>query len=113
MIEATLDRFAGHRSRKDGLMLLGIGLRTLSGKLKAYGYAPAGPLAGQGADEPRQYGDMEAHQTICQTYELPCPDRQKLPLQRRQARRCAHGEITRGFGEGKTSKDGRRVKLVK
>jgi DNA-binding NtrC family response regulator len=38
MIEATLDRFAGHRART--AEALGIGLRTLSGKLKAYGYAP-------------------------------------------------------------------------
>ncbi len=38
MIEATLDRFAGHRAKT--AEALGIGLRTLSGKLKAYGYAP-------------------------------------------------------------------------
>ncbi len=38
MIEATLERFAGHRART--AEALGIGLRTLSGKLKAYGYAP-------------------------------------------------------------------------
>jgi transcriptional regulator with GAF, ATPase, and Fis domain len=38
MIEATLDRFSGHRAKT--AEALGIGLRTLSGKLKAYGYAP-------------------------------------------------------------------------
>ena len=38
MIEATLDRYAGHRART--AEALGIGLRTLSGKLKGYGYAP-------------------------------------------------------------------------
>jgi DNA-binding NtrC family response regulator len=38
MIEATLERFAGHRART--AEALGIGIRTLSGKLKAYGYAP-------------------------------------------------------------------------
>ncbi len=38
MIEATLDRFAGHRART--AEALGIGIRTLSGKLKAYGYGP-------------------------------------------------------------------------
>jgi len=38
MIEATLERFAGHRAKT--AEALGIGLRTLSGKLKAYGYAP-------------------------------------------------------------------------
>ncbi len=38
LIEATLDRFAGHRAKT--AEALGIGLRTLSGKLKAYGYAP-------------------------------------------------------------------------
>ncbi len=38
LIEATLDRFAGHRAKT--AEALGIGLRTLSGKLKQYGYAP-------------------------------------------------------------------------
>lgn len=38
MIEATLDRFAGHRAKT--AEALGIGLRTLSGKLKEYGYGP-------------------------------------------------------------------------
>ncbi|HEX4142898.1 MAG TPA: sigma-54 dependent transcriptional regulator [Pirellulales bacterium] len=38
MIEATLDRYAGHRAKT--AEALGIGLRTLSGKLKGYGYAP-------------------------------------------------------------------------
>lgn len=38
LIEATLDHFDGHRART--AEALGIGLRTLSGKLKEYGYAP-------------------------------------------------------------------------
>jgi len=38
LIEATLERFAGHRAKT--AEALGIGLRTLSGKLKDYGYGP-------------------------------------------------------------------------
>jgi DNA-binding NtrC family response regulator len=38
LIEATLERFDGHRAKT--AEALGIGLRTLSGKLKQYGYAP-------------------------------------------------------------------------
>lgn len=38
LIEATLERFNGHRAKS--AQALGIGIRTLSGKLKAYGYAP-------------------------------------------------------------------------
>ncbi len=38
MIEATLERFGGHRAKT--AQALGIGLRTLSGKLRQYGYAP-------------------------------------------------------------------------
>jgi DNA-binding NtrC family response regulator len=38
LIEATLERFNGHRGKT--AQALGIGIRTLSGKLKAYGYAP-------------------------------------------------------------------------
>lgn len=38
LIEATLDRFDGHRAKT--AQALGIGIRTLSGKLKSYGYAP-------------------------------------------------------------------------
>jgi transcriptional regulator with GAF, ATPase, and Fis domain len=38
LIEATLERFAGHRAKT--AEALGIGIRTLSGKLRAYGYAP-------------------------------------------------------------------------
>ena len=38
LILATLDHFDGHRSKT--AEALGIGIRTLSGKLKAYGYAP-------------------------------------------------------------------------
>jgi len=38
LIESTLDHFEGHRAKT--AEALGIGLRTLSGKLKEYGYAP-------------------------------------------------------------------------
>jgi DNA-binding NtrC family response regulator len=38
LIEATLERFGGHRAKT--AQALGIGIRTLSGKLKAYGYGP-------------------------------------------------------------------------
>ncbi len=38
LIESTLEKFAGHRART--AQALGIGLRTLSGKLKEYGYKP-------------------------------------------------------------------------
>ena len=38
LIEATLERFDGHRAKT--AQALGIGLRTLSGKLRQYGYAP-------------------------------------------------------------------------
>jgi transcriptional regulator with PAS, ATPase and Fis domain len=37
-IVATLERFGGHRAKT--AEALGIGIRTLSGKLRAYGYAP-------------------------------------------------------------------------
>jgi DNA-binding NtrC family response regulator len=38
LIEETLERFAGHRAKTAAA--LGIGVRTLSGKLKQYGYSP-------------------------------------------------------------------------
>ncbi|MEM9658599.1 MAG: helix-turn-helix domain-containing protein, partial [Planctomycetota bacterium] len=38
MIVATLERYQGHRGRT--AEALGIGVRTLSGKLRSYGYAP-------------------------------------------------------------------------
>ncbi|MBX7169201.1 MAG: sigma-54 dependent transcriptional regulator [Pirellulales bacterium] len=38
LIESTLERFGGHREKT--AKALGIGIRTLSGKLKTYGYAP-------------------------------------------------------------------------
>ena len=38
MIIATLNRFDGHRAKT--ALALGIGVRTLSGKLRTYGYAP-------------------------------------------------------------------------
>src|SRR6185436_18883933 len=38
MIEATLEHFAGHRAK--AAEALGIGIRTLTNKLRQYGYAP-------------------------------------------------------------------------
>jgi DNA-binding NtrC family response regulator len=38
LIEATLEKFGGHRAK--AAQVLGIGIRTLSGKLREYGYAP-------------------------------------------------------------------------
>jgi DNA-binding NtrC family response regulator len=38
LIEATLDHYGGHRART--AKALGIGVRTLTGKLRQYGYAP-------------------------------------------------------------------------
>jgi DNA-binding NtrC family response regulator len=49
MIVATLEHFGGHRART--AEALGIGVRTLSGKLRAYGYAPhARQFADAGSD---------------------------------------------------------------
>jgi DNA-binding NtrC family response regulator len=38
LIESTLEHYGGHRAKT--AEALGIGIRTLSGKLKEYGYAP-------------------------------------------------------------------------
>ena len=38
LIEATLERFQGHRQKS--AEALGIGVRTLTNKLREYGYAP-------------------------------------------------------------------------
>jgi DNA-binding NtrC family response regulator len=38
LIEATLDRYDGHRGKT--AQALGIGVRTLANKLRSYGYAP-------------------------------------------------------------------------
>jgi DNA-binding NtrC family response regulator len=38
LIEATLEHFAGHRAK--AAQALGIGIRTLTNKLRQYGYAP-------------------------------------------------------------------------
>ena len=38
LIEVTLEHFEGHRAR--AAQALGIGIRTLTNKLRAYGYAP-------------------------------------------------------------------------
>jgi DNA-binding NtrC family response regulator len=38
LIEVTLEHFAGHRAK--AAQALGIGIRTLTNKLRLYGYAP-------------------------------------------------------------------------
>jgi DNA-binding NtrC family response regulator len=38
LIEATLEHYGGHRA--NSAKALGIGVRTLTGKLRQYGYAP-------------------------------------------------------------------------
>jgi DNA-binding NtrC family response regulator len=38
LIESTLERFSGHRAQT--AQALGIGVRTLTNKLRSYGYAP-------------------------------------------------------------------------
>jgi DNA-binding NtrC family response regulator len=38
LIEATLEHYGGHRAKT--AEALGIGVRTLTGKLRQYGYAP-------------------------------------------------------------------------
>ncbi len=48
LIEATLEHFAGHRAKT--AKALGIGLRTLSGKLRQYGYAPREVPSGCGKE---------------------------------------------------------------
>jgi transcriptional regulator with PAS, ATPase and Fis domain len=47
MIEATLEKFDGHRGKTAAA--LGIGIRTLSGKLRAFGYAPRAKSARRAA----------------------------------------------------------------
>jgi len=57
MIVATLEHFQGHRAKT--AKALGIGVRTLSGKLRGYGYAPRS----------KSFGPLET------------PPRQKLPIE--------------------------------
>jgi DNA-binding NtrC family response regulator len=47
LIEATLERFEGHRGQT--ARALGIGVRTLTNKLRAYGYAPRAKTAPRAA----------------------------------------------------------------
>jgi DNA-binding NtrC family response regulator len=47
LIEATLERFEGHRAQT--ARALGIGVRTLTNKLRAYGYAPRAKVASRAA----------------------------------------------------------------
>jgi len=57
MIVATLEHFQGHRAKT--AKALGIGVRTLSGKLRSYGYAPRS----------KSFGSLEAN------------NRQELPIE--------------------------------
>ena len=52
MILATLEHFGGHRAK--AAKSLGIGVRTLSGKLRNYGFAPRAKSFGESADAERQ-----------------------------------------------------------
>ncbi|NOY29172.1 MAG: sigma-54-dependent Fis family transcriptional regulator [Planctomycetes bacterium] len=52
MIVATLEHFHGHRAKT--AKALGIGVRTLSGKLRGYGYAPRSKSFGPLETNPRQ-----------------------------------------------------------
>jgi DNA-binding NtrC family response regulator len=47
LIEATLDHYAGHRAK--AAQALGIGIRTLTNKLRQYGYAPRTRTFGKAA----------------------------------------------------------------
>jgi len=47
LIESTLERFGGHRART--AQALGIGIRTLSGKLRDFGYAPRAKVPSKAA----------------------------------------------------------------
>jgi DNA-binding NtrC family response regulator len=47
LIESTLERFGGHRART--AQALGIGIRTLSGKLRDFGYAPRAKVPSRAA----------------------------------------------------------------
>jgi transcriptional regulator with GAF, ATPase, and Fis domain len=47
LIEATLDHFGGHRAK--AAQALGIGIRTLTNKLRQYGYAPRAKAFGRAA----------------------------------------------------------------
>ena len=47
LIEATLEHFGGHRAK--AAQALGIGIRTLTNKLRQYGYAPRARTFGKAA----------------------------------------------------------------
>jgi DNA-binding NtrC family response regulator len=47
LIESTLDHFGGHRAK--AAQALGIGIRTLTNKLRQYGYAPRARTFGKAA----------------------------------------------------------------
>jgi DNA-binding NtrC family response regulator len=54
LIKATLEHFGGHREKT--AKALGIGVRTLSGKLRLYGYAPREKFAATGDPAPAVWG---------------------------------------------------------
>jgi DNA-binding NtrC family response regulator len=47
LIEATLEHYDGHRAK--AAQALGIGIRTLTNKLRLYGYAPRARVFGKAA----------------------------------------------------------------
>jgi hypothetical protein len=80
MIVATLKHFDGHRAKT--AEALGIGIRTLSGKLRCYGYAP-------------RTKDFSTRQTLpVPPTGLPPTGRQSLPIQEAEsAAAAAPGQI--------------------
>ncbi len=80
LIEATLERYNGHRGKT--AQALGIGIRTLSGKLKAYGYAPRAK-ARPGCSRTAAWGAAEHGRVTPATTDrriLPVMVAQKVPL---------------------------------
>jgi transcriptional regulator with GAF, ATPase, and Fis domain len=61
MIVATLERFDGHRAKT--AEALGIGVRTLSGKLRTYGFAPREKEFAQQVNGQRRIGEIRRHKT--------------------------------------------------
>lgn len=61
MILATLEHFGGHRAK--AAQSLGIGVRTLSGKLRSYGFAPRAKSFSEAASQQRQELPVGAAET--------------------------------------------------
>ena len=108
LIEATLEHYAGHRART--AKALGIGIRTLCGKLRQYGYAPreksfaVGNLWPEGTD-----ADQLASQVLLGKQDLL---RQNLPTATRRncrTRVTKNGNSLKSGGKPPHSKEGTRL----